>query len=84
MGILDYYLSSGDIVWWDYHVWENMGTTNSTVVGSFPEPFVHGYDGHVEGITIMSTSDAEDSAEILRQTLMNYGSAEVTIEALDN
>ncbi len=34
----------GDRIWWDHHDW---GVTNTTpaVVGSFPEPFVHGTGG---------------------------------------
>jgi hypothetical protein len=34
----------GDRVWWDYHDWS---ATNDVpaVVGSFPEPFLHGVDG---------------------------------------
>jgi hypothetical protein len=35
---------AGDNVWWDYHDW---GVTDRVpaVVGSFPEPFLHGVDG---------------------------------------
>ncbi|HEY6758640.1 MAG TPA: DUF4430 domain-containing protein [Baekduia sp.] len=35
---------SGDRVWWDWHDW---GVTDDVpaVVGSFPEPFLHGIDG---------------------------------------
>lgn len=34
----------GDRIWWDHHDW---GTTpdSKAVVGSYPEPFVHGIDG---------------------------------------
>lgn len=37
-------LRPSDRVWWDRHDW---GATQSipAVVGSFPEPFLHGYDG---------------------------------------
>lgn len=35
----------GDRVWWDWHDW---GVTDDVpaVVGSYPEPFLHGVDGH--------------------------------------
>jgi Domain of unknown function (DUF4430) len=35
---------AGDRIWWDRHDW---GATQTipAVVGSFPEPFLHGYDG---------------------------------------
>jgi hypothetical protein len=37
-------LRPGDVVWWDYRDW---GETERApvVVGAFPEPFVHGWDG---------------------------------------
>lgn len=33
---------SGDRIWWDYHRWGD-GASAPAVVGSWPEPFVHGY-----------------------------------------
>jgi hypothetical protein len=83
-GIIDYDLSSGDIVWWDYHVWENMSGNNSTVVGLFPEPFVHGYNGNVGQTTIMSTNESEDSAHYIEQVLIDQGVTSIKIEEIDN
>ena len=41
---VEYRLRSGDVAWWDYRSWR--GTMGEpVVVGAFPEPFVHGYDG---------------------------------------
>ncbi len=34
-----------DRIWWDRHDW-GTGQRVPAVVGSFPEPFLHGYDGH--------------------------------------
>jgi hypothetical protein len=39
-----YRLRDGDIAWFDYRAWEREGEAR-VVVGAFPEPFVHGYDG---------------------------------------
>ena len=40
----EYRLRAGDVEWWDYRSWgERM--SQPVVVGAFPEPFVHGYDG---------------------------------------
>ena len=41
-----YRLHAGDIAWWDYRDWGKDFKTE-VVVGAFPEPFLHGYDGHV-------------------------------------
>jgi hypothetical protein len=40
----EYRLHPGDVLWWDYRSWaETMRAP--VVVGAFPEPFLHGYDG---------------------------------------
>lgn len=40
----EYRLRPGDVEWWDYRSWvERM--QEPVVVGAFPEPFLHGYDG---------------------------------------
>lgn len=43
-GATSYEVKEGDHVWWDHHDW---GLTNDVpaVVGSYPEPFVHGVEG---------------------------------------
>jgi hypothetical protein len=40
----EYKLHDGDIEWWDYRSW-NGRMREPVVVGAFPEPFVHGWDG---------------------------------------
>jgi hypothetical protein len=40
----DYTLHDGDIEWWDYRHWKG-AIHVPVVVGAFPEPFRHGYDG---------------------------------------
>jgi Domain of unknown function (DUF4430) len=43
-GAAEYRLRPGEIVWWDYRRW--LGEPEPRiVVGAFPEPFLHGYDG---------------------------------------
>ena len=39
-----YRLHDGDVAWLDYRGWEREGEAR-VVVGAFPEPFLHGYDG---------------------------------------
>ncbi|MBA2296023.1 MAG: DUF4430 domain-containing protein [Actinobacteria bacterium] len=39
-----YRLRDGDVAWLDYRGWEREGEAR-VVVGAFPEPFIHGYEG---------------------------------------
>lgn len=39
-----YKLRDGDVAWLDYRGWEREGEAR-VVVGAFPEPFLHGYEG---------------------------------------
>jgi Domain of unknown function (DUF4430) len=40
----EYKLHTGDVEWWDYRSWRDPAQ-DPLVVGSFPEPFLHGYGG---------------------------------------
>ena len=46
-----YRLRDGDVAWLDYRAWEREGEAR-VVVGAFPEPFVHGYEGKTRPIAI--------------------------------
>jgi len=39
-----YRLRAGDVVWWDYRSWRDP-LDDAVVVGAFPEPLLHGYEG---------------------------------------
>jgi len=43
-GAAEYRLHPGDIEWWDFRSWRER-MREPVVVGAFPEPFVHGFDG---------------------------------------
>ncbi|HEY5159524.1 MAG TPA: DUF4430 domain-containing protein [Gaiellaceae bacterium] len=43
-GAASYRLRPGDVEWWDYRSWHGSERA-SVVVGAFPEPFLHGYNG---------------------------------------
>jgi hypothetical protein len=45
IGSAQYDPSGGDRVWWDYRDW-TAAMRVPAVVGSWPEPFVHGFQGH--------------------------------------
>jgi hypothetical protein len=40
----DYTLHDGDVLWWDHRSWAGQ-MRQPVVVGAFPEPFLHGWDG---------------------------------------
>jgi Domain of unknown function (DUF4430) len=44
VGAADYPLNGGEAIWWDYRDWSEAMRVPA-VVGSWPEPFLHGYDG---------------------------------------
>jgi hypothetical protein len=44
IGSAEYDLSGGDRIWWDYRDW-SAAMRVPAVVGSWPEPFVHGFRG---------------------------------------
>ena len=41
----EYRLHAGDVEWWDFRGWRH-AIHVPVVVGAFPEPFVHGWNGH--------------------------------------
>ena len=44
VGAAEHDLAGGDRVWWDHHEWSEVMRVPA-VVGSFPEPFIHGSEG---------------------------------------
>jgi hypothetical protein len=54
-GAADYTLRPGDVEWWDYRSWKH-AIHVPVVVGAFPEPFLHGYDGKLRDATIIYDS----------------------------
>lgn len=40
----EYRLHDGDVEWWDFRSWKSK-MREPIVVGAFPEPFLHGFDG---------------------------------------
>ena len=43
-GAAEYRLRDGDVEWWDFRSWRTR-QRQPFVVGAFPEPFAHGFDG---------------------------------------
>lgn len=61
-GAAEYRLRAGDVVWWDLRSWRGGSERQPVVVGAFPEPFVHGYDGRTRPGAVRYADDSLASA----------------------
>jgi hypothetical protein len=74
-GAADYTLRAGDTEWWDYRSWAKEMRV-PVVVGAFPEPFLHGYDGKQRPAVVVTTQSfayAQPVARRLHARLLNAG-----------
>jgi Domain of unknown function (DUF4430) len=55
VGSAEYTLDGGDRVWWDYRDW-TAAMRVPAVVGSYPEPFRHGYEGEPHPVSVRCLS----------------------------
>jgi hypothetical protein len=68
-GASEYRLRPGEVAWWDYRRWAGEDEVHA-VVGAFPEPFVHGYDGEVRAAVVtFERPDQEDAARSLARVI---------------
>jgi hypothetical protein len=65
-------LHAGDSVWWDRHDW---GLTDDVpaVVGSYPEPFLHGTDGKRLPITVYCPAPSSQACKTVSKRLSALG-----------
>jgi Domain of unknown function (DUF4430) len=67
-GAAEYELRDGDVLWWDFRAWgEEMRAP--VVVGAFPEPFLHGYEGERRPAVVRYVRGAGSSARALGRML---------------
>jgi Domain of unknown function (DUF4430) len=66
----DYDLHDGDILWWDHRSWAEE-QRQPVVVGAFPEPFLHGWNGKRRPAVVRGPpgAAAERLAELVGGTL---------------
>jgi hypothetical protein len=57
----EYRLRAGEIAWWDFRAWRGRRELR-VVVGAFPEPLVHGYDGERRTTVVRYARPAQQSA----------------------
>ena len=56
-GSAEYRLRAGDVEWWDYRAWRDP-LQDAVVVGTFPEPLLHGYGGKRRPTVVLSARAA--------------------------
>jgi hypothetical protein len=63
VGAADYPLHGGESIWWDYRDW-NGAMRVPAVVGSWPQPFLDGYDGKSRPIAVECFGGGTACAEV--------------------
>jgi hypothetical protein len=71
-GAAEWQVKGGDRVWWDYRDW-SAAMRVPAVVGSFPEPFIHGLEGKRFPVRIDCAQDAEDTCKDVADRLDRAG-----------
>jgi uncharacterized protein DUF4430 len=65
-------LREGDVAWWDYRDWSQRMAA-PIVVGAFPEPFRHGWEGERRPARVVTPAGFETEAEALLRVLGGPG-----------
>ena len=66
VGAADYTVRPGDRIWWDFRRWDDTTPTLPVIVGSWPEPFVHGYPAAPASVQADAPLDAVLSRQGVR------------------
>jgi hypothetical protein len=64
----EYKLRPGDVEWWDYRSWRER-MREPVVVGAFPEPFLHGFDGKARTAIVRYPGGLEKGARAIGRLL---------------
>jgi Domain of unknown function (DUF4430) len=65
-------IHKGDRIWWDLHDWSATDSIPA-VVGSFPEPFVHGSGGRRYPVTLQCGTDTAKACQRVTSELNSVG-----------
>ena len=75
-GASDYLPDAGDVIWWDYHDWDNSFFVPA-VTGCFPQPFVSGYGGGNPGVLVLTPGECGALGRQVCELLVGLGVGEV-------
>ncbi|MCC6224228.1 MAG: DUF4430 domain-containing protein [Thermoleophilia bacterium] len=68
-------LRDGDIAWWDFRAWSTR-MQQPVVVGAFPEPFLHGWDGQTRPVEVSAPAALAEQQRALEALLHGPGTGE--------
>ena len=71
VGAAEYSLRGGERIWWDYRDW-SVGERVAAAVGSWPQPFVDGYEGNYHP-TVVECMGGRGACEVVRNRLREAG-----------
>lgn len=75
----EYRLREGDVEWWDFRSWRTRMRA-PVVVGAFPEPFLHGYDGETRPARVVYLSpDQRAVAERLADLVLGRATGDLDV-----
>ena len=72
VGASQYILQPGDVERWDFHNSWDADRITTAIIGDYPEPFAHGFQGHVRNTTIVYSDEFYDNACELQQSLKQH------------
>ncbi|MEM0493366.1 MAG: DUF4430 domain-containing protein [Candidatus Thermoplasmatota archaeon] len=83
VGSKSYIVHDGDIIHWDYHLWFDY-KSSTAIIGDYPEPFLHGFNGNQPGNFIVYTLDSKGNAERIHQVLSSRYNISSSLIPVDN
>jgi hypothetical protein len=72
LGAAEVTLHAGDVAWWDHRDWSER-MQQPIVVGAFPEPFLHGWNGERRPAQVRAPPELQAEAAALLETLGGGG-----------
>jgi hypothetical protein len=76
----EYRLHDGEILWWDYRSWRGR-MRQGVVVGAFPEPFRHGYNGRTHPVAVRYAPGLVRGARAIGRVLRATSIAPTSVSA---
>ena len=82
VGAIDYTLHDSDIERWDFHDW-SFRHFIPAIIGHFPEPFVHGYEGEVHPTIVVYEGNLKKEASDVAGKLSQLGVESISVKSVN-